>query len=776
MELRALILMLAAAIPAAAVEPYTFLWWADGWHYRAEHGRSLLHVQTSQYGLAVDAGRPDITRLGRIDAPRTYADAVSQLNDVITSLPESSLDLSITIDGVRYRCVSAANGQEDAAIFPIRLIESGRFLQRFDILNLAFQSSDGMPLDLGARLEFIAWPERWSMILELSSPRDVPEATVDLVLESNGTRVAHSETRAITAETPASFILAWPSAHEELAAPVIDVRDASSGDVLEVRYDPSRAWHYVDLPERSWDIAQEPDRLDRFPIVIDNSQGPAQELRLLFAFDDAFTGVTGMCPILRDRDGRPTGIPVQISKNWHRLKDREFLYQGPWFHGACVLPLEAGERWEGELAIAYARWGGLPSASHAQLCLIGWGTNQLWDQAAIGSWGESICYDPDVNLTRSMIDDIRPLMVTSMRGGQWEWTHNVGGGDFLVYIDAGGTLQRLTRMRTAYLSQGPNLTRVVYAGITHDQAIEARIEVSTPRCDDVNRAYHRIRYDVRKPAVFSRLAFYQLGADRYNDHQFATMARGNAGGLLEEWTVERGGKQYSREGIAMDGDAPWFSLHGGIRGDQREKGAWANRGLVVRRWHARLGGRDVATPFAAVYGTENGVPSANVELAPPPDLTELQPGDFVEAELELLIVPQSAEDYYGPNPRLRADLETHPDSWQTVHRLAASNSLRIEVDQGTLRRSVPIEVAAHEGRAAFAVYGGGSYVPVTITNLPDTTGYRLFVEDAPLDQSVHGNDFWQAEYDASSGTYRMTFNVLLDGSEATRGTRIALTK
>ena len=47
----------------------------------------------------------------------------------------------------------------------------------------------------------------------------------------------------------------------------------------------------------------------------------------------------------------------------------------------------------------------------------GWGTDQLWDQAAIGSWGESICYDPDVCLQRSMIDDVRPLMVTQM--GRW---------------------------------------------------------------------------------------------------------------------------------------------------------------------------------------------------------------------------------------------------------------------------------------------------------------------------------------------------------------------
>ena len=59
-------------------------------------------------------------------------------------------------------------------------------------------------------------------------------------------------------------------------------------------------------------------------------------------------------------------------------------------------------------------WGGVPAASHAQLCLIGWGWNQRWDQAAIGSWGESICYEPEGIQVRCMIDDVRPLMVWSM--------------------------------------------------------------------------------------------------------------------------------------------------------------------------------------------------------------------------------------------------------------------------------------------------------------------------------------------------------------------------
>lgn len=192
--------------------------------------------------------------------------------------------------------------------------------------------------------------------------------------------------------------------------------------------------------------------------------------------------------MLRDAQGILTGPPVQISKNWHRHKDRRFPHDGPWFHAFAEVPVEPGKTWEGELAIIYACWGRVPAASHAQLCLVGLDVNQLWDQAAIVSWGESITYDPDINLNRSIIDDVRPLMVTEMSGNRWEWTCNVGGGDFLVDFGADGKRQSLTRMRTAYLSQGPNLADVVYAGVTADGRIAARIEVSTPRCDDVKRA------------------------------------------------------------------------------------------------------------------------------------------------------------------------------------------------------------------------------------------------------------------------------------------------
>ncbi len=772
MKLRSAVAILLVAVGAVAgsLDAYTFLFWADGWHYRSPEGRRILHIQTSGYAAAFDVEKPDVVHLGPIAGAAPYAEAVAQPNTVITDLPASKLRLAATVDGVTYTCTEAALKQDDEANFPVRIIESGRFLQRFDILNLKFESGDGTVLDADARLEVIAWPDRLSLLLDVTPKHEVASATLESQL-GGGTPERREFARAIAAGETIRVPLLWQPSAGKNAAPegaeqvmVTDVRGDNTP--VPVQWDVDRSWYYVDLPERSWDIAAEPDRLDRFGVRLVNDGDSPRTYHLLFAFDESFPGVTGMCPMLRDRDGQPTGIPIQISKNWHRQPDRRFLYEGPWFHGATMITVPPHETWEGECAIAYARWGGVPAAAHAQLCLIGWGTNQLWDQASIGSWGESITYDPDVNLTRSMIDDVRPLMVTGMNGNPWEWAHNVGGGDFLVYMDPNGKRQRLTRMKTAYLSQGPNLTDVVYAGVSGDGHIEARIEVCTPRCDDVNRAYHRVRYDVRKPTPFSRLAFYQLGADNYNDHQFTTIARGNAAGLTEEWPAVQGGKQYSRTGIACEGVAPWFSLHGGFRSEQWKNGAWANRGLVVRSWNARLGGIDTPSPIAAVYGTENGVPSANVELTAPAEINELLPGDFVEFEVELLIVPVAAAEYYGPNEAFRAHLAENAGTWSVIHRLAKQNNFEIHMTKGTLVRTLPIEVNVDASESAeFEVTDGAGYIPITVTGLRGAAGYVLSCNEKPVDQSVHWNDFWQTRYDDATKTFSRTYNLSFDGDD-----------
>ena len=283
----------------------------------------------------------------------------------------------------------------------------------------------------------------------------------------------------------------------------------------------------------------------------------------------------------------------------------------------------------------------------------------------------------------------------------------------------------------------------------------------TPRSDDINRALHHLRYDVVKRTPFSRIAFYQLGADRYNDTQFNRLAMGTEAGLKEEWGFTKGGLKYDRQGVPGSGKVNWVSLHQAIF--DAKAGPSANRGLIVRSWKARLGGKDVPRPFFSFYGTEDQRPSMNVELSPPPGLAELLPGDYVEATVEVLTMPTSADDYYGPNEGLRKALVEGANTWKPIFREAAEGTALATANVGKLRRELPIEVSTVAGRATVTIQGGLAYVPVRFTGLRRCEGLSLFVTQGGkrslVDQSVHGKDFWQTERDPSTGLYNVTYNV-----------------
>ena len=611
------------------------------------------------------------------------------------------------------------------------------------------------------------------------------DAKLEIRLEQQGRSLEQQEiakggdwTQAAIAWDPTSFAAA------EMGPLVVSASEIPGGKARPVAYDAARGWHRVDLdgivplvPEGAATERSNPnnDAIERVKLVLSNPSDTAQIARLVFektgpGFRQRLgAAITGMSAILRDAAGNPTGIPVQLSKNWHQGPEGG-VYAGTWFHGFSMIPLPPRAELELELTIVYGHWGGLPAASHAQLCLVGWGSNQLWDQSAMGSWGESICYEPDQAQGRCAILDVRPMLVKGMRNnGPWQWTHNVGGGDVFRLLAADGSRVPAARMRTVYERQGPCLTEVTYAGRT-GEGLEHRLTTSLARTDDLVRATYRLRLDVAKETAFSRFVIFQIGADSYSYTGERKMAWGNEGGLVREWATQWGGDILRTEPVEATGRIPWISLHEAVaRRKKSEAGAWANRGLVIREWKARLGGKD-ASPWLVERGVHaRGADSSTVDLVPPPGVTMLLPGDYVEATIEFLIVPQLATDYYGPNEALRAALTEYENTWRIIHREAVGNDRVVEVANGELRRRFPdIEINTTDGKASFSLMGGLGFVPVTFRGLNSHEGHELRIDGVPLDQGVHGNDFWQTDHDPATGTWSRTYNLPSDGSKQAR--------
>jgi hypothetical protein len=948
---------------------YGFMWWPDGWSSldwssSDRTPRKMVRcLQTGYYAMAMDTGGMRIEGLGPVKESKSYVQAAGSDDEAISSLPKAELNLAITANGKRYRCVRGAHP---------RLVDTGRFVQRGDIVGLLFTGDDGERLATKARLEVTAWPETLSFELEagpdhpilppgpafghtgggfsfdggnglpiegqpetdpdhltaalwvfipkgglaenqgvyllskswhdgidgsysfqVNGPRltavmniggkvfraDAAKAlseekwihvamtfngkTLDLLVDGKTTaqvavNLSRTKTKpgegvlclaqrgdqwgrkfkgviddfglfsqALSADQVAALAQGkmadlprpalfrnfdegkaesrtqkaeWQEALLEIelvyagrtfkaakaleaggtlkvgdlrkvglnvhpAKPEVAVKEPagvslSAQDPLnrkpvEARWIANNACYQIDMP-RGTPSDNRRDYFDSAVFQVENTTD--QPIAAPLWFNQApCKDAIGVSPVLRELDGTPTGIPVQISKDWHDLPDGA-PYNKSWLHAYTVLRVPPRTTVKYRLDMAHAYWGTLPAASHGQLSLIGWDrrADQQWDQVAIGSWGEMICYDPEVCLFRAFIDDLRPLFVDGTAGVKWDWSNNVGGGEFY-------SGQRLQGWKTAYLRYCPVATEVTYFGSAKDKSLRARYTVSTVRSNDYARHFHTIRYEVKAPVNVGKSVFYSVGAPGYNDNEYDKAARGNAAGMVEEWSIPQG--KYERSGIPAEGEGAWFSLHGVRPVPVTRKPpslGGAARGLIVRSWKARLGGKDTPVPYFAFAGSG---PAAMLQLTAPPGVTELVPGDFLETTLELVVFPAVGSEYYGPDEAFKAILKEGANTWKPVFSEAkVGTGLKVAPATGELQRLFPLVLKAKDNRAEFSLIGSLGYAPITFTGL---TGYRnpvLEVKAADgnwrkVDQSKQGNDFWQVDYDADNRCWSITYTV-----------------
>jgi hypothetical protein len=745
-------------------EDYTLLWWADGPPYFlgsvAPPPSSTLCFQSGSWGLAFDAKRVAVLRAGALPAPMSIEEAMQPSRAALPDLPQVEWECLVDADGRRFTCVGHMETKDEFRQ-PVRFVESGRFFERVVIEGLKFTDESGRDFPCGARLEICAWPDRLALGMELE-PKAVP---------ANGVATLRLGNRRASAKLAASTSVRL-EALGELARPRPTVE---ADPALHIGFDPALGCHTLALPEIAWSNAkgtyypeEHLDRLDRWRVTLRNESDRETTARLMFTQTNHLP-ITGFTPMLCDADGAPTGLPVQISKNWHRRPEQGALpHEGPWFHGCAFLRLPPKSRQELVFQMVYARYGGVFAASHAQLCLVGWGHNQFWDQAAIGSFGESICFEPGRVQRRCFIDDVRPLLTLPQGkpAKPWGWADNCGGGDFLMWQDARGRYQPMRATRTAYRAYGPCLTDVSYAEETAGGELVARLDVSLPRSDDYLRTFFHLRYHVRRPMRWQRLAFFQLGSDFYNETPSRRVAAGDRLGLREEWEPKRARDVFDRRTVPLAGAQPWLSIHGFEHGATQPGRAVASRGLILRSWQAVLGGQPSPQAHASFFCTEWGKGNHRtvIELAPPPGLTELRPGDSVDAVLELVVFPADPAAYYGPDESFRQALAGQADTWRLVHREAAGNALKCQARRGTILNPYPLVVSVDDRQSAeITLQGGLGYVPVTFTGLTAPRGSSLYLDDKPLNQSVHGHDFWQTDYDPGTHCWKTTFNVPLTG-------------
>ncbi len=96
----------------------------------------------------------------------------------------------------------------------------------------------------------------------------------------------------------------------------------------------------------------------------------------------------------------------------------------------------------------------------------------------------------------------------------------------------------------------------------------------------------------------------------------------------------------------------------------------------------------------------------------------------------------------------------------------------MDVTGGTVTHRYPLIIQATAPEITVEISGGIGQVPIRFDGLATAAGYVLYEENdgqlTALDQSVHGNDFWQTDLDPRTDTYRLGFNLPLDGKPTSR--------
>ena len=434
--------------------------------------------------------------------------------------------------------------------------------------------------------------------------------------------------------------------------------------------------------------------------------------------------------------------------------------------------------------MASSRWGAdAYAASHAQLSLIGYSNaGGHWDESALGAFGESITYDPDLALGRAMIDDVRPLLVQSV--DRWSWTGNVGGADFLRYraADQPQWIRRMSRVRSRYVAPGPVLTDVGYSGISSDGRVRGDLRVQMGRTDDLVRTWYHLEYTALEDVRYDRFALFQMAADNYGDNGYTRVAYGNADGVLADRAIDdhrtTGYADAADRGIALAGDAPWVMLYDNRKIDERLPEQYADLMYVIRDFEADIAGVTLDTPHINLHRTNNGQSQIGVELGLPHvegspwcgaacqgETRFIPAGSTIRATVEYLVVPADKARYYGASDYLAA---LPAELWRSTTMaltLAAGNMIEVVATVGAVRRTHPIEIDAESATVAadFSVTGGLGFVPIRVHGLPRHDGWQLERLEggawAPVEQAVHGNDFWQTTFDPSTQTYTRTYSV-----------------
>ncbi|NLR93308.1 hypothetical protein [Flammeovirga agarivorans] len=714
--------------------------------------------------------------------------------------PLDLLSMFVEIKGTKYKIVRLEDEQNYAG----ELIESGKFYQRRYYTDLKLENGPEVKLSfeiytwndvLGFKLIFDEGKipmDNSKLIIELKLPEDqysIKSKKGQIIAKAKNGKswLLENQINTNKVSKDKGVLIAETAVTNKVANLILHSATSNEGKVNITASDLNNTHKEVvvkkDVEQQATvislnDTFKPVDGMERVALTLENTSDKPQLQRLIFQRLKSVRAITGVSIILRDKEGHPTGIPIQISKNWHGQKNTWFKFRGPWLRAYTMVSLPPNSTVELELSKVSGFWGTLPAVSHNQLSLTGWGkkrigNHQLWDQTAMGAFGESICYEPDGGQANTLITDVRPFLIKSdddskIGPRKWSWTPNVGGGDFMRVYDEKGTKHKIKRIKSHIKRNCPNLTEVTYTGVTSDDAANYSLTASIMRNDDYVRGVYTLEVEVNDTFNFDRLALAQFGSETYSYSVENKIAWGNAEGLIKEMNNIHKEKQYTNKDLIIEGKNPWFSMHEAKNMESNNYAVWGNKGVVLKEWSAKIGGQKIAPRFSTYSSSKTRAkePVTLVEVNLPSDIKQLHKGDKIRMVMELCVFPQEAKSYYGTNEEFRKALVKDENTWRLMWRESLQNDVKVKVKKGKVVRNYPLKIQAKNNEVSVDLANGLGYVPVTVSNLSDYKDFNFTFKyegkEIVFDQERFGNDYYQVDYDPTNKTWEVTFSVPTD--------------
>eukprot|EP00750_Incisomonas_marina_P025130 INCI5328.3.p1 GENE.INCI5328.3~~INCI5328.3.p1 ORF type:complete len:580 (+),score=114.08 INCI5328.3:2180-3919(+) len=354
-----------------------------------------------------------------------------------------------------------------------------------------------------------------------------------------------------------------------------------------------------------------------------------------------------------------------------------------------------------------------------------------------------------------------------------------------MLFDDVGALQYLKELDPQLHASGPCLSNASYTSMTRDGSLHSSVQISGTRTDDLVRVFMRVKIEVLKDVNFTRFVFFQAGSETYNyrayyDDMVFGYGSTKIGTVLRECSGGTNRRPEYMYGVAgptratMSGSAPWWVSMGNNEDTvtmDTSAMVVGDEGVIIRSFSGQLGGEAQDAPSYSVLCDK-------LELGVPAGLRFLKQGDFVDLSLEYIILPRVGDEFdlalQNSGSRTLSEKLAGLESWQRVRAQAEGGELVVTaLRDADVQLHYPVRVVATAGRdVLFGVDGSAlGFVPIVITNL--TSGklgsdeglwlrnscaddFMLLDQEGP---STAPNAFWQTNFDRSSRTYEVIYNV-----------------